>query len=516
MSTCRVSNEIRMGTQAPTTTTAAPSNRRFRGFVPPSLQAGISFTESVSGSGGGLIMDQDDIAKLVEVLKRTNVGEVEQVVLDKETIQEESDRMHLCLVAKIFSNKPIPRETFKQQMPRILQTSKAVEVESVGENIFILEFRSITDRRRALMEGPWNLFRNLVLFQEIQGLQHPRDITFDKIDIWVQLHNLPLAFMNKKVIESIGGKVGKLVEVDEGDGGNYWGKFARIRVTLEMDKPLKKCISVKVEDAEEILVILVYERLPDFCYACGCIGHVVKDCTREGVDKDDLTFGPCLKAASYSGSKKIKEEGRVHARISSSDSSTSMRANPWSKKEERGIRAETQVGETNAHKGCIETEEVMSNGEIPGQIQNSTPPVIPIVGKYGSKKGDQELIAKMDFSLDPESVQLGDLKEMGKELMRHGTLTNENEEVMETSSEIAVSTGRSPKKWKKMARMGKHKNQSKKIEAEGNDRVKRKSTGLFEMEESPTNKIQKVTDHPMEKMEYEQTAEVATQPRRQQ
>ncbi|KAK6115907.1 hypothetical protein DH2020_008176 [Rehmannia glutinosa] len=301
--------------------------------------------------------------------------------------------------------------------------------------------------------------RKMRFSSEIQGLQHPRDITFDKIDIWVQLHSLPLAFMNKKVIESIGGKVGKLVEVDEGDGGNYWGKFARIRVTLEMDKPLKKCISVKVEDAEEILVILVYERLPDFCYACGCIGHVVKDCTREGVDKDDLHSGHGLKQ--------------------------------------------------------LVTREVMSNGETPGQLQNSTPPVIPIVGKYDSKKGDQELIAKMDFSLDPESVQLGDLKELGKELMRHGTLTNENEEVMETSSETAVSTGKSPKKWKKMARLGKHKNQSKKIEVEGNDRVKRKSTGLFEMEESPTNKIQKVTDHPMEKMEYEQTAKVATQPRRQ-
>ncbi|TXG53668.1 hypothetical protein EZV62_018924 [Acer yangbiense] len=89
----------------------------------------------------------------------------------------------------------------------------------------------------------------------------------------------------------------------------YWGKFIRVKVQLDILKPLKRWLRLKLDKSKNIVVVgLKYERLPDFCFACGRIGHVIKECTDEeakkGVLEGSITkFGPWLKA---SGPEKLK------------------------------------------------------------------------------------------------------------------------------------------------------------------------------------------------------------------
>lgn len=135
-------------------------------------------------------------------------SKVHSVTLEDEDIKIGDERAVSCLVAKVFSHNLVNRDTFRSQMPRILQSHRLVEIERVGDNIFLLEFTSEHDRRRALKDGPWNFFKDLVLFKEIKGLQQPRAIEFTDLSIWVQCKNLPLAFMNKSTLEKNGTRIG--------------------------------------------------------------------------------------------------------------------------------------------------------------------------------------------------------------------------------------------------------------------------------------------------------------------
>ena len=58
-----------------------------------------------------------------------------------------------------------------------------------------------------------------------------------------------------------------------------------MRVIIDVTKPLRKHVKLQSPNKEnEVIILLVrYERLPNFCYNCGKIGHVYPECLE---DKD--------------------------------------------------------------------------------------------------------------------------------------------------------------------------------------------------------------------------------------
>jgi hypothetical protein len=58
------------------------------------------------------------------------------------------------------------------------------------------------------------------------------------VDFWVQLHNLPVFSMKRKVAIAIGSYIGKVLPspTQEEEAGN--GKYMRVRVRVDITKPL--------------------------------------------------------------------------------------------------------------------------------------------------------------------------------------------------------------------------------------------------------------------------------------
>lgn len=73
-------------------------------------------------------------------------------------------------------------------------------------------------------------------------------MVFTDLDIWVQCHNVPLAFMHAPIISSIGDRIGRVFEVESGVEGRCKGMFARMKVSLDISKPLKQGVWVKSDN----------------------------------------------------------------------------------------------------------------------------------------------------------------------------------------------------------------------------------------------------------------------------
>lgn len=242
-------------------------------------------------------MDPEEVARLVKKLTLSNEANQPSVTISAAAVEDSVRHLKGCLVGKIFSAKATNRETLIIQLPKILQARSSINIEIVGDNIFIADFSSLVDRKRVLHDGPWHFFNSLMVFQEPQDLQNPYEMVFDDFTVWVQLHNLPLIFMHYSVLSEIGEQIGKVHEIDMGADGSCMGKFARIRVTRSLKKPLQRCLNISLnKEGASSLILLLYERLPDFCYACGRVGHVHRDCVDACLNITDPEFGPWMRA----------------------------------------------------------------------------------------------------------------------------------------------------------------------------------------------------------------------------
>ncbi|MBA0837807.1 hypothetical protein Goarm_009928, partial [Gossypium armourianum] len=104
---------------------------------------------------------------------------------------------------------------------------------------------------------------------------------------WLRVYNIPIELMDHQTALDIGNAIGDLVAIDWKDRNRGWTEFMRLKVKINVLKPLRRVVKLVDKDGLEMIGLLKYERLPDFCYECRIIGHTVKKCTffKEGKEK---------------------------------------------------------------------------------------------------------------------------------------------------------------------------------------------------------------------------------------
>ncbi|TXG66887.1 hypothetical protein EZV62_008162 [Acer yangbiense] len=261
-------------------------------------------------------MDQEEIARLCASLSLQNKDETLWSV--RETLKDSAGRkLDLCLVGKVLTNKHVNREAFRTVMPKIWQTTLDVEV--VQDNTFLFYFRNQGDRFWILSGGPWTFDNCLLVLEKPSGVRDIISLAFNRVAFWLQIPNAPLLCMTKEMGEFIGHLIGELRDIDVGITGECFGKYMRLKVAVDVSKPLKRFLRLELEKGKESILLLRYEKLPEYCFHCGIIGHSYQDCgQRRGEDiggSKDFEYGPWMRASdppgrnNVTGSYRLRGEG---------------------------------------------------------------------------------------------------------------------------------------------------------------------------------------------------------------
>lgn len=75
---------------------------------------------------------------------------------------------------------------------------------------------------------------------------------------------------------------------------------------LDGSKPLRRVVPVRVGSSSTTLCAeLKFERVPDFCFVCGCIGHLASECldpkAEDMIESDNFHYSSHLRAPNFSG-----------------------------------------------------------------------------------------------------------------------------------------------------------------------------------------------------------------------
>jgi hypothetical protein len=204
-----------------------------------------------------------------------------------------------CVLGKLLSDRMVSKEKIRQSLEQWWLPEESISFKVLGENLFLIEFTNPKDKERVLEGRPWVFEGSLFLVEDFDGSKAPSQFTFDRAAFWVRMIDLPLACMGRDIGNKIGASMGVVEAVDTDARGMGWGEFLRVKVQIDLSKPLARGRKINIEGTAH-WIKFQYERLPKFCFQCGSICHGKTGCPkRSNFRQQDMSqYGPWLRAPS--------------------------------------------------------------------------------------------------------------------------------------------------------------------------------------------------------------------------
>lgn len=200
-------------------------------------------------------------------------GEAEVFSIDDGVFENSAISGEGILLGKLLCDKPVNKNVLKAVMGGLWNTKGNVSVDDMEGGIMSFTFSYDSDKVKVLDNGPWLFDRSLLILYDPVG-RELEDPVFLFSEIWVQLHSIPLLARTVKMGEIIGGQIGQVRRVDRDREGRCRDPFVRVRILIDFSKPLRRGMFVNLgAAAENIWIDFKYERLADFCFSCGRVGH---------------------------------------------------------------------------------------------------------------------------------------------------------------------------------------------------------------------------------------------------
>ncbi|KAE8788264.1 hypothetical protein D1007_37659 [Hordeum vulgare] len=238
--------------------------------------AGDRAQSSASGAG---------VENLMAHLRLTTAESTAVIIDDVDDLEMVDPNQ--AFVGKVMSSNVLHIETIKSAMRPAWGNPRGLNFNSVGDNLFVVEFGSQADRDRVMEGSPWRVGKHAVLLKFFDADISPVDVVFDRLAIWARITKLPTRLMRAARGIEIAKPIGNVMRVETDDLGHCWGLYMRIRVEVDVQKPLLCYVTVILSRLQSSATYEVkYERLPLYCFSCGLLGHSALGCANPA-DRDE-------------------------------------------------------------------------------------------------------------------------------------------------------------------------------------------------------------------------------------
>jgi hypothetical protein len=229
-------------------------------------------------------------------------GEQLEILVDDCEVAEAKKQGNNCLIGKIWAGKRINRDGFVRVFKRIWRIDGEVAFKEVQPNVWMFEFSQEEDKQHVLAGRPWSFDRFILALFEFDGSIPSSQWDFTTSPFWIQVHDMPPICMTKAIGTKIGESLGTLEEVDVEGEGVEWSSVLRIRVIIDLQKPLERGRALTIA-GKAYWVSFQYENLPVFCFNCGRIVHENSGCPAQMNHEEEKQWGVWLRAG------KLKRQG---------------------------------------------------------------------------------------------------------------------------------------------------------------------------------------------------------------
>lgn len=228
-----------------------------------------------------------------------------------------------CAIMKIMTLRSISLDSLRKNLRLMWKTNKWVNFSELEAELFLVEFGDGKDKKKKVLDmSPWSFEKQLMIIQEFEGEQTPKEMELKWSPFWIQIFNLPLISRTKETRWAIGSSLGDVMEVDVPDSRVHWGKCLRVHIWIDATKRLIRGKRITIEGGESRWVQFKYERLPNFYYRYGLLSHALKDASpiKGRTVEEGLQYGAWLHGDPY---------GRIQKEPSKYDGGENQGSRGW-------------------------------------------------------------------------------------------------------------------------------------------------------------------------------------------
>ncbi|MFQ6637574.1 hypothetical protein Gotur_014084, partial [Gossypium turneri] len=109
--------------------------------------------------------------------------------------------------------------------------------------------------------------KNLVIFDRLTKPMERDQIRLVSSPFWIKIGMCLPEFDKKDLLHAIGVTFGGVLRSEVN------GEFCRLRIKLNVQKPLRRGIFVSIGNRNRVWIPFKYEKLPTFYFGCGRLGH---------------------------------------------------------------------------------------------------------------------------------------------------------------------------------------------------------------------------------------------------
>lgn len=226
-------------------------------------------------------------SNLIQSMNNISLEDEEEggLMLNIETSGENTEAINnidvkLCLVGRFLVEGVIDFMAMKQTFAALWRPGKGVYIREIESNLYMFQFYHELDIKRVVEGSPWSFNRKTLLISRMKEGDVPRSIILNKVELWVQIHDLRVGFMTERVVKEVGNYIGTFVESCSRNFTGMWKEYLRVRVSLDVTQPLKRRMKIRSPVADWFWINFRYENVPTFCFICGIMGHSEKYCSK--------------------------------------------------------------------------------------------------------------------------------------------------------------------------------------------------------------------------------------------
>lgn len=203
--------------------------------------------------------------------------EEEEIIVEKTDIIEL--KQTFVLVGRFLTEKNINFNAMRNVIASLWRPKEGIEIHDLGGWRYSFIFYHIMDLRKVVEGGPWSFEQANLVFHQLEESEDPRMVASQEMEIWVQVYDVPRGCLSENILKSVGASIGKYVKSDPANFYGAWKSYVRVRVAINVEKPLKRRMKIKREGDAWSWINFKYERLSSFCFVCGKLGHAERECS---------------------------------------------------------------------------------------------------------------------------------------------------------------------------------------------------------------------------------------------